>query len=494
MNNEWSVGSLCEIYSNSIQEWFDGEIVQIIRGNSVRVKFGIYEKVLPINSSDLRPRKILYAPTIIQKQNSGVRLINIISRQLHSTNNTNTVQCTECNNYNIIDATYCHYCNVSLNECYHCANPNQVQAMQCVMCHHVLQSRPTRTSTAITHQQNQIQYTSFSWKPKLNHLMKAIKHELYDKIAYAFGKAIDFEGQDIDMILNKLRKKKNIKDNEIQYIKQIALRADTFRMGMETTDIESQHRISKNVKAIADNLDIDTLYDIYSVHNNFLFSNYQFAEYKADDFIWDIQSNVYFDKYKYNENFVSAIDSLKQYIPTINLYPQYIIEDDMYDICRYFFAGSQLLQQLLTKKPDTLAPFIMKIVIIPERVATVYEETIACPFNINDIGVFLQTKKLTSFKSSTISSFEAEDLLIITKHFESQLYLLETAFNNISNCTIIVDRRHQIQRIYAIALNKESDQLPELNQNYFMSLQFKVTRQNVVRCHLFYGLNKCEKM
>eukprot|EP01084_Bolivina_argentea_P241269 405078_1 len=61
MNNEWSVGSLCEIYSNSIQEWFDGEIVQIIRGNSVRVKFGIYEKVLPINSSDLRPRKILYA-------------------------------------------------------------------------------------------------------------------------------------------------------------------------------------------------------------------------------------------------------------------------------------------------------------------------------------------------------------------------------------------------------------------------------------------------
>ncbi len=63
---EWKIGRFVEVFSNSKQEWFKGKIVDIVqnyKGKWITVKFGpsfMFEKLLPINSTDLRPCVMLY--------------------------------------------------------------------------------------------------------------------------------------------------------------------------------------------------------------------------------------------------------------------------------------------------------------------------------------------------------------------------------------------------------------------------------------------------
>merc|ERR1712154_316473 len=64
-----------------------------------------------------------------------------------------------------------------------------------------------------------------------------------------------------------------------------------------------------------------------------------------------------------------------------NLYPQYIINDDMFKIWKYFFAASQFVQK---HKPKTF-----KIHIIPKEIVCIYDNDIIHPFHIDNIEKYL---------------------------------------------------------------------------------------------------------
>eukprot|EP01083_Nonionella_stella_P089742 250502_1 len=79
------------------------------------------------------------------------------------------------------------------------------------------------------------------------------------------------------------------------------------------------------------------LYDIYNVHKCFLFDNCHFEHYKASQFTTDVCNNALDPQMK------QFAELHEHDITTINLYPSYIIDDDMYTICNYFFCASRIV-------------------------------------------------------------------------------------------------------------------------------------------------------
>eukprot|EP01083_Nonionella_stella_P047346 126718_1 len=80
-------------------------------------------------------------------------------------------------------------------------------------------------------------------------------------------------------------------------------------------------------------LSFNLLRDIYNVHKCFLFANYHSIHYGTAQFANDIQNCKHF-----NSSTRQHIDSIAG--DTIDLYPSYIIDDDMYAIGKYFFSAT----------------------------------------------------------------------------------------------------------------------------------------------------------
>eukprot|EP01084_Bolivina_argentea_P238116 400055_1 len=533
---KWKIGTLCEVFSNSKQEWFNGKIVhrvQNYKGKWVKVKFGpglMFEKLLPMNSADLRSCQNLSVQQSMQKQNSEEQLLTNIYDQLTSdNNNTKEYHCRKCGYINHTDSVNCNSCGQSLNECAHCTHVNDMDALVCALCHRSLSSYsrklpPSRMKNANNidvHKNIQLSIHGASYKLinfSLNwqHISNAIKHELYDTIASSFMDVVKNNKKEyslltydnINYVLDTLKVVKNIKPNEIYYINQlINSRAKQFKPLKNTTDQsvmddreydETMTQFNGCIHTDFPDLNIQLLYDIYNVHNIFKFTNYQFAKYTKDQFIHDVEKNHYFEKQKSAKTFIAAIDSVREHLPTVRLFPQYVIDDDMYSVWNYFFATSYLVNKLLTLKNKQFNrdKFNVKITIIPNRVVSIYDENVQFRFN-GDINEVIQSTKL-QFIQSSLSVSDSKNQEKIKQQLEAQLEAIifrDEQKISFEQLQIIVDRRRNVSQdidtLYINASKIEQDELCELHRHYFMSLSFSIQRENV-RCYLYYGLNKSE--
>eukprot|EP01084_Bolivina_argentea_P105479 188885_1 len=107
------------------------------------------------------------------------------------------------------------------------------------------------------------------------HIENAIKQELYDKVAARFMKLVNGEKtyDDVDHLLNELKRKMNIDENEANYVKQLLHRAKTFNPNI----IEEDQQLRSQPK------DTRLIVDIFNVYNCFLFSNFQFQQCNIGD-------------------------------------------------------------------------------------------------------------------------------------------------------------------------------------------------------------------
>ena len=83
---------------------------------------------------------------------------------------------------------------------------------------------------------------------------------------------------------------------------------------------------------------MDILEDIYSVHSVLLFATYRFKSYTHQEFIRNVKSSQY-NGYIKEESLEKAVTSMN----SINLYPSFIIDDDLYQIWKYLFAASRFV-------------------------------------------------------------------------------------------------------------------------------------------------------
>eukprot|EP01084_Bolivina_argentea_P008771 16410_1 len=200
----------------------------------------------------------------------------------------------------------------------------------------------------ISNKEEEHQFFQLNWF----HIYNAIKHELCDTVASSFMDVISdkteynvVNDENVKKILTELKQKRK-NPNEIEYIKQLIDRAMRFQpiSNSEFTTYSKNNGISNGMNFKT--LDVDTLCDIYNVHKCFLFSHYQFTHYRQKSFSQSIQNRVSgFRGFIRKIKMQNLSPTFKFKLPQINLFPQYIIDDDMYDIWRYFIAASHIVHK-----------------------------------------------------------------------------------------------------------------------------------------------------
>eukprot|EP01084_Bolivina_argentea_P319205 553655_1 len=318
------------------------------------------------------------------------------------------------------------------------------------------------------------------WK----HIKNAITHELYDKIASALmvivkTKKYKISNKGIKIALKELAGKKFVQ-NEVKYIQKLITRAkDAFRMKSDENKVEEtyydekDHKWNEEIGNKFPELHINVLYDIYNVHNCFLFNNYQFAQYSKSKFLENIEDCKYFGNY--GQLLANIIKSHK--IPTINLFTEYVIDDDMYSIWGYLFGASYLAYQI-----NSTQNYSLQMTIIPQTVVSVYDTTTQFPVTIDRVDDYLISKNCSSFEQLTIPSADQQDSLKIGRLLEDRINLIRKENPSIKSIQIIVDRRQTkngIDKLFMLVSESETNKFNELKSNYFISLQFDIKKKNV---------------
>eukprot|EP01083_Nonionella_stella_P239449 838034_1 len=245
-------------------------------------------------------------------------------------------------------------------------------------------------------------------------------------------------------------------------------------------DIKLLHS-HENIDSQCGGLNVELLHDIYNVHKCFLLGNYHFTHYDVSQFSKDIQNCKYLKpnikKYIESVAIESSITTT-----TIDLYPSYIIEDDMYAACKYFFCASRIVHQETQNNDD----FSLRMCVIPNHVICIYDDDIIIPFGIDDITSYLESKHMHPIKVNVSHSKNTAE---VTALLQDQMNTIKVkrGITNISNVLCIVEKRpydHDV--LYIILTNSDStDLLWELNLNYVIALEFNVL--STVECHLRYG-------
>eukprot|EP01084_Bolivina_argentea_P073382 133173_1 len=263
---------------------------------------------------------------------------------------------------------------------------------------------------------HKIKQYSVTWSLNWKHIVSAINQALYGKIASIVSVIVSsntfnhpISNKSIEMILRKLRIKYKITQNELNYITIVMKNARQFRANAFGKKIRKRNNqkigYGNDIDIAFAGLNIDILYDIYNVHRCFIFANYQFTQYETNTFIENIEHNNFLNPNKKNKRFITKIKKLMQqnkeyFIPTIDLFPQYAIEDDMYDIWKYFFAASHFIHEIDQIIDDV--QLTLKICVIPNRIVSIYDKEITFEYNMNDLNAFFTTKQCNYFVSFTM--------------------------------------------------------------------------------------------
>eukprot|EP01083_Nonionella_stella_P312260 1116262_1 len=178
-------------------------------------------------------------------------------------------------------------------------------------------------------------------------IANALNHELYDKISSSFMVIVGGEKrfENMDELLEEIKNKRHIHQHEINYIRQLIERSKQFCNNHGTpkpNDKQMTIDMGHITDATSDGLCFDLLCDIYNVHKCFLFANYQFKHYDVNEFADHIEQCKHLNPQ--TKQYIAGI-ALEDHITTLNLYPSHIIDDDMYQICKYWFCASRIVHK-----------------------------------------------------------------------------------------------------------------------------------------------------
>eukprot|EP01083_Nonionella_stella_P054921 144941_1 len=339
---------------------------------------------------------------------------------------------------------------------------------------------------------------NLSW----DHVVECIKQEMWPKLASVIKALLnrkneqgnqmieinDLSDECIDHIVNILKKNKRLPSEECEYLKRLILRATHF-------DPNESHYNVKEVTELGyynDGLSQSLLMDIYDVHKIFVFANFHFREYDMREFVSNI-SNAFGDRF---------IETCVPFKPRFNLYPNYIIDDDIFRVFDYHFGVSLFVNTLKSNlyiEKNTV--FEVQCIVIPQSVSCVYDPHMGPVGRIGAMSKFLINKHIdfhkTRLKSNTMKSARE-----ITKHIELHYNMEDVEAAESSNkLMIIIDRRASQKTKYDsmyIFPYQNNNRFSELESHYFVWMQFKIVRnnnsadlqcKNKVITHFRYGLN-----
>eukprot|EP01083_Nonionella_stella_P293555 998368_1 len=281
---------------------------------------------------------------------------------------------------------------------------------------------------------------------------------------------------DIEMVVDAF-KEKGIASESINYLQKLIERAIQFpnRSGY---DIYCENQNQNDFEAL--------LSDIWSVYKCHQFTQSNWTEHSLKKFQDAITERArQFEPYLCNKSTTNIQIKHDQ----CHLYPQYLIDDDIFDVFQYHFAVSSYVNYLKnTMHIEAQTPFKINAVVIPSAVSSVYDPNIAFKYGINEVDKYLIDQKSYGF---VVLRFKPDQPRDILKEIQYQIDIKDIEFVDATSMSLIIDRRMAHYDSMYILLSAKQPDFYELYSNNFVSFSYKIRRENawnVVSAHLRYGI------
>eukprot|EP01084_Bolivina_argentea_P256373 431617_1 len=179
------------------------------------------------------------------------------------------------------------------------------------------------------------------------------------------------------------------------------------------------------------------------------------------------------------------------YINDVNLFPDYLINDDIFEIFRSHFAVSYYVNYLKNNLCFQHGKrFEIETIVIPKNISCVYGSDIILKSNIKRISTYLAHKQVENYVAFRIKRNKMKSIIDIANEIKSHYDIEDITFDKTSKLFIIVDRRGVSDIMYVFPRNGTN--YHELNMNYCIGFNFVIENNNgtnKVISHLKYGIN-----
>ena len=217
-------------------------------------------------------------------------------------------------------------------------------------------------------------------------------------------------------------------------------------------------------------LSIDILYDIYGVHKALIFSRLQRKDFTAEDFMDCIKKA---EETTFKEAICSPELSKQKYTFPLSFYPEYLINDDIFEVMACHFAVSAVVNSMRTENDDIGQLRILSVV-IPSSISSRYDVDAEFESMINGMD---QLAQMGSSRPGVHYAFEC--------HLENVIQIADVLRKMISqfnydgvisnNLVIVFNRRRSADQnapIICVFGCDEWSKMRQLHQNYFLSFDF----------------------
>ena len=244
-------------------------------------------------------------------------------------------------------------------------------------------------------------------------------------------------------------------------------------------------------------LTVDILYDIFGSHKALVFGRLQRADYSMTEFMKDV-------KFAETKNFGG--DICTQHLSEdkkpveLSFYPEYLINDDLFEVMACHYAVSSVVRSMLEKVNGTNALRILSVV-IPAAISSRYDVDVRYQPSITNLE---HLTDLIPSKCGGITVFESkvENVPKMAVHIQNKIDQFN-ADKVISKNIVIVFKRNQrtvggANKICIFGFNEEK-KLEELRQNNFLCFEFDISPAKdvsiddvgpVARCWMHFGVGQ----
>eukprot|EP01084_Bolivina_argentea_P123314 218534_1 len=360
-----------------------------------------------------------------------------------------------------------------------------------------LQSTINHFDKQTNHQLNQS--TQFmDWERVCN----GINHELWPKIANAVRAIIndkdkpidkyDFSKDCIDKVMDILKKERYLPNEERQYLRRVLQRAIAFT---QITNEQRQRQEMMNSDVTKKAVQTLLLMDIFDVHKIFKFFNFNFKEYDIADYEKDIKTCIEKQgKKALGDVFIEQHINNVTFCDRSNLYPNYVINDDMFQIFDYHFGVSLFINGLKNNLYFGHGSCVeVQSLVISKSISSIYDEDLLFKYSIGRIEEYLVGKKIYDFYKNQLKS--GNDIVTAIE----QWYNIDVIQKNrICGLMIIVDRRYSHESGYDLLYTfpyENHQRFPELETNHLIGFDFKIKKciygkKNKVITYFKYSINQ----
>eukprot|EP01083_Nonionella_stella_P313023 1121750_1 len=315
-------------------------------------------------------------------------------------------------------------------------------------------------------------------------IIECVRHEMWPKLGSIMKGILrlnkkemtgcEVKEEDIKIVLNALEKK-GIAVESLEYLKALIQRAIHLNANANQYRHGDERANENDFEAL--------LNDIWSVYKCYRFTQSNFTEYSFDQFNQEITERA--RQFKSFTNIQIKHDKC-------HLYPQYLIDDDIFGVFQYHFAVSSYVNYLKnTMHIEAQTPFKINAVVIPSAVSSVYDPNATFKYGIDEIDKYLVHKKAYGSIVFRFKRDEPRDITDIVSAIQYHIDLKDIELVGASSMYLFIDRRMDHYDSMYILLSAKPRNFEELYTNNFVSFSYKIRRENawnVVSAHLRYGI------